>query len=352
MSKQEQSDSRDDKPPTLSQHHKETKWYDAWIRWEKGSKENYDDDDEDEEEDEEPPLIPTDTYHSSYQVPSQNDDATPIINLELMGFPSESEAIWTSTGLTLWQSSEFLCDYLVEHYGEIGRLRHGDDDDNDTDKPCRILEVGSGLGRSGILMHLLANASSYQEQEQQEQKNDDSRVFRQQVVLTDGDTDVLAQLRSNVQHNLELNAKLVQNNNASDLSCHQLIWGKDHAKAFVNRPCFHHSMNHHNNTNDPNASYHFDVIIGSDLIYVTQVIQPLFETVQTLLHPKHGIFLMAHCARREGNEVDLDVVFDQARKVGLQYTQLHPEDDDKTTNCENDQEEGIYLYQFEWSRRE
>ncbi|KAL3935154.1 MAG: hypothetical protein SGBAC_009271 [Bacillariaceae sp.] len=337
MSEQEQSGPQDH--PILPQY-KETKWYDAWIRWEKGSKETYDDDDD--ADDDEPPLIPTDTYHSTYEVPSMDGgDTMTTISLQLKGFPSESEAIWTSTGLTLWRSAEFLCSYLVQHYRKLVPRLQGD-------RPSRILEVGSGLGRSGILIHLLAYVAS------QDEAKDADICRRQRVVLTDGDTDVLAQLRSNVQQNLELNATLVQNSSdvncqesSSDLSCHQLIWGKDHAKAFVQRPCFHSS---YRGNNDPDASY-FDVIIGSDLIYVAQVIEPLFETIQTLLHPNHGIFLMAHCARHEGNEVELDMVLGQARKVGLQYTRLHPKEDGKTED-ESDPEDGIYLYQFEWSTKD
>mmetsp|Transcript_10130 Transcript_10130/g.24184 ORF Transcript_10130/g.24184 Transcript_10130/m.24184 type:complete len:339 (-) Transcript_10130:2182-3198(-) len=338
MSEQYQQSDSQEKQPTQPQH-KETKWYDAWIRWEKDDDETYEDD--------EPPLIRSYRY-LSFLLPSSL-----IINLELRGFPSESEAIWTSTGLTLWRSAEFLCDYLVKHYGNIVQLRN--DDDN---TPCRILEVGSGLGRSGILMHLLAYASSSQQEEEEYAMTICRQQPQQQVVLTDGDTDVLAQLRSNIQHNLELNAKLLMisddddrssscshRKNKSDLSCHQLIWGKDHAKAFV-----HHHRGQTTDDSKDNASSYFDVMIGSDLIYVAQVIEPLFETVQTLLHPKHGVFLMAHCVRRQGNEVDLDMVLDQARKVGLQYTQLHPKKHEKS--CENDQEEGIFLYQFEWSTKD
>jgi len=67
---------------------RETKWYDAWIRWERGSKETYD---EEEEEEDAAPLVPPDTYTFRYG----------NVSVELQGFPAEAEAIWSSTGLTL-----------------------------------------------------------------------------------------------------------------------------------------------------------------------------------------------------------------------------------------------------------
>lgn len=71
-----------------------------------------------------------------------------------------------------------------------------------------------------------------------------------------------------------------------------------------------------------------DVIIGSDLLYVASVIQPLFETVLVLLKPKSGKFLMAHCCRRVGIEATLDMVLEVAREMGVEWKEeLRNEDD-------------------------
>lgn len=65
----------------------------------------------------------------------------------------------------------------------------------------RILELGAGLGRSGILASQLMSTDS-------------------SIVLTDGDTDVLVQGRENV----------MQNTKPSDnISCQQFLWGSDEA---------------------------------------------------------------------------------------------------------------------------
>ena len=78
---------------------------------------------------------------------------------------------------------------------------------------------------------------------------------------------------------------------------------------------------------------HFDLILGSDLIYVQSVIQPLFETVQVLLSTDdNSKFLMAHCSRREGNEVELPMVLDIAREQGFNFEVLS-EDDDISLFC-------------------
>lgn len=257
---------------------KETKWYDAWIRWERGSKETYNE--ESDDDDDEDPPIPTDTYSFAY------DNNT--IHIDLKGFPAESEAIWSSTGLTIWRSSEYLCDYLVENKEELFTQNSS------------VLELGSGLGKSGILAHFLA-----------QDKNCN-------ILLTDGDTDTLSQLRDNVR--LNLLGEKIKNKNTS---CHQLLWGKDTAKDFQKK--------HHHGS--------FHLIMGSDLVYVPNVIEPLFETVQALL-ALDGIFVMAHCSRRQGNEVTLDMVLNAADRSGFHHHLIKEEDDDD-----------ILLYKFQWKRK-
>lgn len=258
----------------------ETKWYDAWVRWERGSKETYNNDDDDDDEEEGLP-VPTKKHFFQYG----------DVSVELEGFHADSEAIWSSTGLTLWRSSEYLCEYLVSSKDDLLR--------DDT----RILEVGSGLGRCGILASLLNPAC--------------------RVLATDGDTDALAQLRANVQHNQRVEDGVDSSSSSSlksNISCHQLLWGEETARTF---------MNSHGGT-------FFDVIIGSDLIYVPNVIEPLFKTIKILLSPKDGKFIMAHCARRQGNEVNLDMIFNAAKQIDLKWDLLKQDDD-------------IYLFSFEWN---
>eukprot|EP00980_Cylindrotheca_fusiformis_P006192 scaffold1325_cov95-Cylindrotheca_fusiformis.AAC.3 len=294
---------------------KETKWYDAWIRWERGSKEMYNDDDDDDDH----PPIPTETYSFSYMIDDEDDEEKEEIEIELQGFSANSEAIWSSTGLTLWRSSEYLCNYLVQHRKEL-LLYEGC---GERQRQRQLLELGSGLGQSGILARFLAPRNQWK------------------VLLTDGDTDTLSQLRNNVQLNLRLAAKNQNDDDDDDddetdtdllmkknsISCHQLIWGKESANFFKKKK----------QLGDGGKS--MDIIMGSDLVYVPSVIEPLFQTVETLLCKEDGIFLMAHCARRHGNEVTVDMVLDAAHRAGFLYEILRQEDD-------------IYLFQFRWARED
>ena len=318
----------------------EIKWYDAWIRWEKGSKEVYNNNDEsgddDNEEDEQPP-VPTDTYYYEHG----------NIQLQIDGFPSDSEVIWTSTGLTIWRSSSYLCDWLVENLLPLSKSQQNqhqapqdNSSNNNNNGNLRVLELGSGLGRCGILAaHLLASSSSPASSSSDGNNSDSSnnindddaccyrrRHRRHEVVLTDGDTDTLSQLRANVKQNLN-NVKNVT------VSCHQLVWGKETSKKFLQQ---HFAAN--------GKQQKFDLIIGSDLLYVPNVIDELFETVVELLssnnnnNSESSKFIMAHCARRHGNKVTLDMILTAATKVGLSYTLLLDDPDIV---------DDIYLYSFQ-----
>ena len=175
---------------------KEEIWVDAWIRWERNSKcNNIEDEDEegDNHLDELPP--PTECYTFTYPNPA---DEGSDIKLELEGFGSDSEQTWNSTGLTLWRSSDHLCQYLVSEHKLLQSI-------ND----LRILEVGSGLGRCGLLAHHLSHKDSAT------------------TVLTDGDTDTLKQLRENVKNNTK--------DDDNNISCKQLLWGEEHAKKFLSQ---------------------------------------------------------------------------------------------------------------------
>ena len=251
---------------------KEEIWVDAWIRWERNSKCNNDIDNEDEDDDKLPP--PTECYTFTYPNPT-NEGSN--IKLELKGYHDDSEQTWNSTGLTLWRSSDHLCRYLVSEH----QLLQGIND-------LRVLEVGSGLGRCGLLAHHLSHKDSTT------------------TVLTDGDTDTLKQLRENVRNNTK--------DDDDNISCKQLIWGEEHAKRFLSE-------------RQPEER-NFHLILGSDLLYVNSVIRPLFETVGILLDDtKESKFLMAHCSRREGNEVELLSVLDIAGEEGFDNEVLVEEDD-------------------------
>lgn len=221
----------------------EVPWVDAWIRWERNSKQEDNSTDNPESSDSDdvdnaslPP--PTESYTFTYTTAGSNIRIT----LKLDGYHSDSEQTWNSTGLTLWRSSHYLCQYLVDRSVEwMPSHDHTVDNGLSVEKEVKILEVGSGLGRCGMLTHhILSKAYGY-----------DTKTL-----LTDGDTDTLKQLRRNPHHNIK---------NDDSIECRQLLWGKEYAIQFLQQ--------------QSTGSKKFDLIIGSDLLYVPSVIKPLFETV-------------------------------------------------------------------------
>ena len=212
----------------------------------------------------------------------------------------------------------------------------------------RFLELGSGLGRCGILaFHCLSSIQTTTTTTNNKNNNNDmeSSTIKSEprskfLCLTDGDTDVLRQLRENIQRN-QPHGNMYKDDNDDDhhhhhdavsahddmtpvaVTCSQLRWGYESTKAFLSsvddRP--------------------FDVIFGSDLIYVAKNITPLFETVTTVLSPpkENSCFIMAHCTRREGNEVSVNMVLEAAESFGLQHD-IVDEDDD------------ITVFVFRWKR--
>ena len=151
--------------------------------------------------------------------------------------------------------------------------------------------------------------------------------------MTDGDTDTLQRLRGNLALNgiLTVEQRSVSTGPSTEgaghqralsnpeLSCQQLLWGNDEAEAFLARTMIPQA-------NDTSTG--FDLVFGSDLVYVDKVIAPLFETVRKVLKHPNGSFLMAHCIRREGNEVTIDKVLDRSQAVGLVHTIIPTEEDD------------------------
>lgn len=345
---------------TQEASNEETRWIDAWVRWERGSKEVYCNDDDDDDDDDvdgvqerstsddddessfELAATPTDTFSFRYELCPHRADhhqkGCCVVDIELHGFPFESEQTWNSTGLTLWRSSEHLCDYLVEQCKTTTATTTGGNSCLFTEKH-RFLELGSGLGRSGILAHHSLVLSSTEDpsnnytttttKDDDADDSDTNQNRRKLLCLTDGDTNVLQQLRANIERNRpkqhgDDDANSNNNNHRVTVSCSQLLWGRETALAFLktdivdNRP--------------------FDVLFGSDLVYVAKVIGPLFETVATLLSKSSGSrFLMAHCARhRQGmNEVNINMVLEAAVSVGLEHKVLKEDGD-------------ISLFEFRW----
>jgi predicted nicotinamide N-methyase len=134
--------------------------------------------------------------------------------------------------------------------------------------------------------------------------------------MTDGDVDTLVNMRENVTRNGIplgiMGEKHGNGNNNNTMDCPQLIWGQQ-LPEFLQQ--------YASDDNGP-----FDVVLAADIIYVTEIIQPLWETVDTIL-PPHGLFMLAYARRN----VPIDLVLEQATQRGF------------TWSCP-DNAEGVFLF--------
>ena len=135
---------RDSSTTGPTEEKKDTKWTDSQIRWLDDKVPGEEDDtnaSDDDEEDEMPfdPFAdpdPTEVFRFRFVAKTQkgrkssapgtaieaagsSDDGTESINLNIHGYKTGSDAVWQSTGLTLWKASTYLCDYMVEHVDEL-----------------------------------------------------------------------------------------------------------------------------------------------------------------------------------------------------------------------------------------
>jgi predicted nicotinamide N-methyase len=288
----------------------EVKWTDDAIRWQGGldgdtsSQRNKDEDESSTDEggcmvDPFADPDPTELQTFRFVIPSnpsadaEEQSQLNHIEVSIQGYKTGADAVWKSTGLTLWRASHYLCQYQVEH----PQLFAGN-----------VLELGAGLGLNGILgwkiMCQYYNASYPKE------SNHNS------VCITDGDSDALVHLRENIQRN-RMNSSSSCDNDTPEITCHQLLWGLSTSQTFLN----HVARNKKYNT-----------IIASDVIYAPSIVEPLWETIQTLLD-NDGVFVMAFARRKV--PVSIELVLESAEGHGFRYELV-----------KEDKEEGIWVYLF------
>jgi predicted nicotinamide N-methyase len=139
------------------------------------------------------------------------------------------------------------------------------------------------------------------------------------VIVTDGDSDALIYLRDNVNAN--------EINDGGKVSAQQLIWGKETSKEFQQNHCG-------NEEEEPpcKAQSTFDLIIASDIIYAKCIVEPLWESIDTLLSP-NGVFVMAYALREV--PVSIDDVTEMGDKFGFE------------AECTQQNDKGnIFVYHF------
>ena len=154
------------------------------------------------------------------------------VHLRLEGFALGSDETAQSTGVTLWQAAPRLAQYLAEEIVTEELVRGKS-----------VLELGAGLGLCGMVAHHLG---------------------AKRVVLTDADTITLERMRGNLEKNCSKSVA-ASSKDGSPISCQQLIW---------------------NNVSQMEACGKFDTVLGADVIYTVESLEPLFDTVSFFLAHK------------------------------------------------------------------
>ncbi|RCV14229.1 hypothetical protein SETIT_2G409000v2 [Setaria italica] len=168
------------------------------------------------------------------------------------------------TGQLVWPGAVLMNNYLSEH--------------PETVKECSVIELGSGIGITGILC---------------------SR-FCKKVVLTDHNDEVLEIIKKNVELQCSENTQAV-------LTAEKLEWGNsDHISSIIEK--------------HPGG---FDVVLGAD-IYILEFFQSfqqssissLFDTVERIIRTQAGNcrFILAYVSRAKVMD---GLVFKEAEKHGM-----------------------------------
>jgi predicted nicotinamide N-methyase len=200
-------------------------------RWIEDESVNSEDDNDDEEE-EENPMGSFDLFSTDRKDPKDEFALTMgKVTIKLNGIKARYPHLLQSTGMTLWKGSEKLCQFLCDNPEVV--------------KGKVVIELGAGLGLCGIVAHKQGAC---------------------QVILTDGDTNTLRNMRSNVAANVDT---VLGSSVESPILCKQLLWGKN-IDSFCNKW----------------APQKFDVVMGGDIAYAQDSLPVLFETAVGLLSVK------------------------------------------------------------------
>ena len=189
---------------------------------------------------------------------TQDFDFPGLPTIQIRGHFEETS---TSTGLGLWTGSDVMAEFLCNHTELV--------------KDKRALEMGAGLGLIGMVAH---------------------HIGASEVLMTDGDTNVLDNLRYNIEKN---GVEKEANNNATDrnLHCAQLIWGRN-----VDEFLQIHGQ--------------YDVILAADCVYMVPSLKPLWKTIQKLITPGGTVLF----ANPSSSQAPIEMVLEVASECGFTWT--------------------------------
>ncbi|XP_004140186.1 protein N-lysine methyltransferase METTL21A isoform X1 [Cucumis sativus] len=170
------------------------------------------------------------------------------------------------TGQLVWPGALLMNNYLSQH----AHLLQG----------CSIIELGSGVGITGILCS----------------------KFCHKVVLTDHNEEVLKILKKNI----ELHASPESLGNSAELAAEKLEWGNSDQITQV--------MDKH--------SGGFDLILGADICFQQSSVPLLFKTAERLLQVRGRgkcKFILAYVSRARSMDT---LILDEASRHGMRMIEV------------------------------
>ena len=328
--------------------------------------------------------------------------------ITVVGNKAENGQILHSTGLTLWRATRSLTDYLVAVHNQhqkslLQQHQSSQQQPQDTSNAlsmsgntttipylnnssaCKVnnhtisvLELGCGLGIPSMLYHYYLSSSLLWSSTTTATVPATHTI----TIATDADIDTLQNLRQNLARVQNEQQELVSTTSSTDLAIRknnttnnhiitsqQLIWGNStHIQSVLqtlqsycnglgqcsNPPS---TTGRNSNTNIGNdepsrtttidsvtSEQKFDILLGSDIIYVEHVVEPLFNTVSQLLS-RHGVFLLAFARRN----VSIDYVLSVAQQQGFlyEYKELTTVDNMATSSVNSSSSmEGVYIFRL------
>lgn len=169
------------------------------------------------------------------------------------------------SGQYLWPAAAFMCRHLQDNWDSL--------------RSRKVLELGAGVGLAGILASKLPGT--------------------EQVILTDYDHGSLELLIENVQLNLVAGDSCIT-------TVEYLEWGKERkcspsssqarssgSEEIIKSGELSDGISHSISSSEVVDAETFSLILGTDLLYCTDIVKPLFKSAKELLeNTKGGCFVL------------------------------------------------------------
>lgn len=168
------------------------------------------------------------------------------------------------SGHYLWPAANALAQYLVDNYGRRDSVDF-------SIKSHKVIELGAGCGLAGLIALQVFDIGC--------------------LVFTDHDPGTVQRAKDNYERTLKAVRAKYTHELSNNVHFETLHWGEDEADLGIIRQLLRVARNADNEKEI--SDDRFDIIIGSDLVYCTDVVRPLLVSVDHLLCSKGGMFLLA-----------------------------------------------------------